>query len=72
MNFSLFGVLSEYAFHSESTALADTGGCCFATVLGGAIGQITVKCGAGNFGRGGLVAGVTIAGVTSRKRLSFR
>lgn len=33
MNFSLFDVLSEYAFHSDSTALAATCVCCFCAVF---------------------------------------
>ena len=33
MNFSLFDVLSEYAFHNDSTALAATGVCCFGAVF---------------------------------------
>lgn len=42
MNFSLFDVLSEYAFHRDSTALAGADGCCFAIVFCGAIEQIRV------------------------------
>lgn len=43
MNFSLFEVLSEYAFHRDSTALAGTDACCFTTVFWGAIRQIRVE-----------------------------
>ena len=43
MNFSLFDVLSEYAVHSDSTAVKDAEVCCFATGFWGAIGRITVE-----------------------------
>ena len=52
MNFSLLDVWSEYAFHRDSTALADADACCFATVFWGAIGQIRIWVRCCNFGRG--------------------
>ena len=52
MSFSLFDVLSEYAFHRDSTALAGVDGCCFTAVFWGAIWQIRVEMCAVTLGRG--------------------